>query len=365
MPDRTPLPRASSLDNRIKALDVRGSALREKRAFKGLTPEEANELDRIDEQYGRLLTVRVKTTGINEKPRKVKGLVPKATALRGRPKPSGRGTQPAVGRIGTVVARLRSNDELRISAIRAIARLTDEQRRELREAVSMDEEDRPDVVRIDTPMERETRVLSQRDRLDSLFMYEWYKEEEAQRKKDALDQARAIQGGSSSGAPIKRDVVAQTADEKLRQRLAQPPVYRQLPVAEWKALLDAYEASQKKLKKTMIKRRGSKGWARFQPGKNDPARYKKPSPKSTPREIVGHHGHRPHGPSILWPALYEHLLADGKTKAAAAAISNAAWKKKRLGMKTNTPTSVRGVVKCEEPLSPWDIVLAREAQSSP
>lgn len=114
--------------------------------------------------------------------------------------------------------------------------------------------------------------------------------------------------------------------------------------------------------KKIMKRRSSSGWGRYQPGRRDPARYKKPSPKSTPKEIVGHHGHRPHGPSILWPALYEHLLRDGHTKAAAAAISNAAWKKKRLKMRTNTPTSARGVLKCEEVLSPWDIVLAREAE---
>ena len=70
-----------------------------------------------------------------------------------------------------------------------------------------------------------------------------------------------------------------------------------------------------------------------------------PNPKSTPKEIDGHHGHTPHGPSILWPALYEHLREKGKTKEAAARISHAAWKKKRVGMKTNTPTSVRGVAK--------------------
>lgn len=70
----------------------------------------------------------------------------------------------------------------------------------------------------------------------------------------------------------------------------------------------------------------------------------RPSPKSTPKEIVGHHGHHAHGPSILWPALYEHLRAKGKSKSAAAAISNAAWKKKRMGMATNTPTSARGAL---------------------
>lgn len=70
-----------------------------------------------------------------------------------------------------------------------------------------------------------------------------------------------------------------------------------------------------------------------------------PNPKSTPKEIVGHHGHKPHGKSILWPAMYEHLRAKGMKKSKAAAISNAAWKKKRVGLKTNTPTSARGAAK--------------------
>lgn len=70
-----------------------------------------------------------------------------------------------------------------------------------------------------------------------------------------------------------------------------------------------------------------------------------PNKKSSPKDIVGHHGHKPHGPSILWPALYEHLRLKGKSKSAAARISNAAWDKKKVGLKTNTPTSVRGVVK--------------------
>lgn len=97
------------------------------------------------------------------------------------------------------------------------------------------------------------------------------------------------------------------------------------------------------------KRRGSKGFARFQPSKKDPLKYRVPNPKSTPKEIHGRHGHKPHGKSIYWPALYEHLRAKGYSKAKAAAISNAAWKKKRVGLATNTPTSVRGVVKsgCE------------------
>jgi hypothetical protein len=54
-----------------------------------------------------------------------------------------------------------------------------------------------------------------------------------------------------------------------------------------------------------------------------------PNPKSSPKEIVGKHGHRPHGPSILWPALYEHLKAKGMTKKKAAMISNGLWRKKR------------------------------------
>lgn len=78
-----------------------------------------------------------------------------------------------------------------------------------------------------------------------------------------------------------------------------------------------------------------------------------PSPLSTPKEIVGHHGHRPHGPSIRWPALYEHLRKKGMSKAKAAAISNAGWKKKRMGIPTNTPMSVRGVAK-KQPLKDPD-----------
>lgn len=54
-----------------------------------------------------------------------------------------------------------------------------------------------------------------------------------------------------------------------------------------------------------------------------------PNLKSTPKEIAGKHGHRPHGPSILWPALYEHLRAKGMTKTKAAMISNGMWRKKR------------------------------------
>lgn len=69
------------------------------------------------------------------------------------------------------------------------------------------------------------------------------------------------------------------------------------------------------------------------------------NPKSTPKEIFGSHGHKPAGKSILWPALYRHLRAKGYSKAKAAAISNSAWNKKRAGLPTNTPTSVRGLAK--------------------
>ena len=70
-----------------------------------------------------------------------------------------------------------------------------------------------------------------------------------------------------------------------------------------------------------------------------------PNKKSSVKEIVGHHGHRPHGHSILWPALYEHLRAKGYSKEKAARISNAAWNKKKAGLPTNAPTSARGLAK--------------------
>lgn len=76
-----------------------------------------------------------------------------------------------------------------------------------------------------------------------------------------------------------------------------------------------------------------------------PGKKYRPNPKSSPKEIAGSHGHKPHGPSILWPALYEHLRKKGYSKEKAARISNSAWNKKKAGMKTNTPTSVRGLVK--------------------
>lgn len=67
----------------------------------------------------------------------------------------------------------------------------------------------------------------------------------------------------------------------------------------------------------------------------------RPNPKSTPKEIVGSHGHRPHGPSILWPAMYEHLLARGMSKRKAAIISNGKWRDKR-GLPPTGRDLVRG-----------------------
>lgn len=61
------------------------------------------------------------------------------------------------------------------------------------------------------------------------------------------------------------------------------------------------------------------------------------NPKSTMKEIVGSHG-----PSILWPAMYEHLRKKGYSKEKSARISNAGWKKKRMGVATNTPMSALG-----------------------
>ena len=72
--------------------------------------------------------------------------------------------------------------------------------------------------------------------------------------------------------------------------------------------------------------------------------YKIPNPKSTPKEIVGKHGHRSHGTSILWPALYEHLKAKGMTKSKAAQISNGMWRKKR-GLPPKSVPGTKGKVK--------------------
>jgi hypothetical protein len=65
-----------------------------------------------------------------------------------------------------------------------------------------------------------------------------------------------------------------------------------------------------------------------------------PNPKSSPKEIAGSHGHKPHGKSILWPAMYEELRAKGHSKTKAAAISNAAWNKKHGAAGNATSTRV-------------------------
>lgn len=70
-------------------------------------------------------------------------------------------------------------------------------------------------------------------------------------------------------------------------------------------------------------------------------RSRRPNPKSSIKEIVGSHGHRPHGPSILWPAMYEHLRAKGMTKRKAAMISNGKWNRKH-GRPSKKP-SVRSI----------------------
>jgi hypothetical protein len=89
--------------------------------------------------------------------------------------------------------------------------------------------------------------------------------------------------------------------------------------------------------------------ARVVLAKAEPVEKGKPNKRTSPKEIVGSHGHKSHGPSILWPALYEHLRAKGYSKEKAARISNAAWHKKKAGIPLNTPTSVRGIAKAE-----WD-----------
>lgn len=71
--------------------------------------------------------------------------------------------------------------------------------------------------------------------------------------------------------------------------------------------------------------------------------YNIPNPKSTPKEIVGSHGHRPAGTSILWPALYRHLRQKGYSKRKAAMISNGLWRKKR-GMPPKSVPGTKGRV---------------------
>ena len=69
--------------------------------------------------------------------------------------------------------------------------------------------------------------------------------------------------------------------------------------------------------------------------------YRIPNKRSTPKEIGGRHGHRPHGTSILWPALYEHLRKKGYSKRKAAMISNGQWRKKR-GLPPKSARGARG-----------------------
>jgi hypothetical protein len=68
-----------------------------------------------------------------------------------------------------------------------------------------------------------------------------------------------------------------------------------------------------------------------------------PNPRSTPKEIAGRHGHKPHGPSIRWPALYEHLRRKGMTKKKAAMISNGKWRRKH-GLPPKSVPGTRGRV---------------------
>jgi hypothetical protein len=260
---------------------------------------------------------------------------------------------------------------------RAIRALTRNERRNLRESVTRPHEDTS--LRIDRPSDRKTD-LEQHMRVDSPFMYEWWKLEEEERRKE--NQERMEQSGRrfmrpGDDGPIVPDVVSERASQTQGQTDRQlfaidlANTLKMMATARDQQSIRDYLIRRARrinaidmlpAKWNITKRRGSKGFARFQPGKNDPAKYKVPNPKSSPKEIAGHHAHRPHGKSILWPALYEHLRAKGYSKEKAARISNAAWNKKKLGMRTNTPTSVRGVVKCEEVLSPWDIVLAQEAE---
>lgn len=76
-----------------------------------------------------------------------------------------------------------------------------------------------------------------------------------------------------------------------------------------------------------------------------------PSPLSSAKEIVGSHGHRSHGRSIRWPALYEHLLAKGMTKQKAAMISNGQWRKKH-GLPPKSVPGTKGKVRLSKMIGP-------------
>lgn len=69
-----------------------------------------------------------------------------------------------------------------------------------------------------------------------------------------------------------------------------------------------------------------------------------PSPLSSPKEIVGSHGHKPAGPSIRWPAMYRHLRAKGYTKRKAAMISNGKWRRKH-GLPPKSVPGTKGKVR--------------------
>lgn len=92
-----------------------------------------------------------------------------------------------------------------------------------------------------------------------------------------------------------------------------------------------------------------------------------PSPKSTPKEIVGSHGHKTHGKSILWPALYEHLIAKGHTKRKAAMISNGQWRRKH-GLPPKSVPGTKGkirVAKSARVPIPVNELVAMKARISP
>jgi hypothetical protein len=92
------------------------------------------------------------------------------------------------------------------------------------------------------------------------------------------------------------------------------------------------------------------------------SRSRRPNPKSTLKEIVGKHGHKPHGPSILWPALYEHLRADGMTKTKAAMISNGMWRKKR-GLPPKSVPGTKGKVRVASLTDPHVAAIMRRARN--
>lgn len=81
---------------------------------------------------------------------------------------------------------------------------------------------------------------------------------------------------------------------------------------------------------------------------------RRPNPLSSPKEIAGRHGHKPHGPSIRWPALYEHLKAKGYSKQKAAMISNGQWRK-RHGLPPKSAPGSKGKVRVASVGTPVDL----------